>query len=274
MSVEPAGSVERVKAPVRIDFQDFTADWHVFAGNETAGLHYLAARTRKPDLEFWAIRADLSKNLNIVVSSSVYSARVSSFVRDYGLFAGINTVPFDPVSSREGEKRRSAGIVVSNGAVIAPPTSGYDALVFFTDGRPAIIPQAEIDGLSEVKNAVGGFRIVLRGGEVTQRAETRHPRSAAGLSADGRFLYLLVIDGRRRGSAGATEAEIGLILKKLGASEGLNFDGGGSSALALRFPDDRVRTVNTPIHGGRRGKERAVAACLGIGIMENPQNYR
>jgi len=132
----------------------------------------------------------------------------------------------------------------------------------------------ESGGLDSVENAVGGFRIILRegglperllsGNNASQSEAPRHPRSAAGLSADGSILYLLVIDGRRPGSAGATEAETGFVLKNLGAAWGLNFDGGGSTALALRFPDGRVRTANTPVHGGIPGRERAVAACLGI----------
>ena len=161
--------------------------------------------------------------------------------------------------------------MISDGVLVSPPVSGYDALVFYRDRSvpAAILPQSEITGLDAVENAVGGFQIILQNGELPERlssqsAPPRHPRTAAGLSADGRTLYLLVIDGRRFGSIGATESETGLLLKKLGAGRGLNFDGGGSTALALRFPGGKVRTVNTPIHGGIPGRERAVAACLGL----------
>jgi hypothetical protein len=92
----------------------------------------------------------------------------------------------------------------------------------------------------------------------------RHPRSAAGLSEDGKTLYLLVIDGRRLSSVGATEEELAMILKQLGAWNGLNLDGGGSSVLALRFPDGKVRAVNTPIHNRIPGMQRGVATCLGL----------
>jgi exopolysaccharide biosynthesis protein len=116
---------------------------------------------------------------------------------------------------------------------------------------------------------VGGLHVILRESALTQRALTaqpRFPRSAAGLSANGKTLYLLVIDGRRPGSVGTTEAETALLLKQLGAWDGLNFDGGGSTALALRYRDGKVRTVNTPIHHQIPGNERGVAACLGIAL--------
>jgi len=92
----------------------------------------------------------------------------------------------------------------------------------------------------------------------------RHPRSAAGISSDNKYLYLIVIDGRQIKSIGGTEAETALLLRALGASEAINFDGGGSSALVLRYPNGKVRVVNTPIHGQIPGRERAVAGCLGI----------
>jgi hypothetical protein len=212
------------------------------------------------------------------------AVKVSSFVRNYGLIAGINAVPFSPVSAKEGEDRTIAGIVMAGGLVLSPPRPEYDALVFYRDNRAAIVKQGEMGELADIDAALGGFRCILENGALPERLQRanepgpgastsvpapsgpRHPRSAAGLSADGRVLYLLVIDGRRPRSVGATEAETGLILKALGAMQGLNFDGGGSSALALRFSDDQVRTVNIPIHSYLPGRERAVASCLGIAL--------
>jgi hypothetical protein len=191
------------------------------------------------------------------------STYVRSFVENRQCLGGINANPFDPVSAREGESRTIVGIAVSGGVPLALPHPGYDALVFYKDGGAAIVNQGEIEDLSSIENAVGGFHRVLRQGRLLEQlAEARHPRSAAGLSGD--ILYLLCVDGRRPGSAGATEAELGLLLQRLGAFDALNFDGGGSSALALRYSDGRVRNANIPIHGGIPGRERAVAICLGL----------
>jgi len=294
-SVSPL-SMEREKPPDRVSIEDFSPDWQFFEQEENLNLYYSSARTLNPKLELWALKIDLTyPSLRIIVNSvengKVQSTRVSSFVRNNNCIAGINTVPFDRISAKEGEERNCAGIVISGGFLVSPPVPDYDALVFYkphsAENNPAlsaayrpaaILPQSEISGFDAIKNALGGFHIVLWDGELPERLLTeslprqdlprqnlpRHPRTAAGLSSDGKILYLLVIDGRRRGSAGATETETGLLLKKLGAAQGLNFDGGGSTALALRFPDGKVRTVNTPIHSGIPGRERAVAACLAI----------
>jgi hypothetical protein len=252
------------------------------AGGEVS---LFAGRIKDPGLEFWALKIEwdhgaegrgprvlLGAGAGFPRPGYVLSTRVSSFVRDNGLLAGINTVPFDPSSAREGEERRVVGIAVAGGRVIAPPVPRYDALVFYRDGGAAIVNQGELEAAltsGEILHAAGGFHCLLRNGELTERAREkaagpRYARSAAGLSNEGRTLYLIVINGGFPGSRGATEAETALILKQLGARDVLNLDGGGSSALALRSPGGEVRVLNTPSHGGFPGWERAVALCLGI----------
>jgi len=268
----PAESVEQV-SPV----------WTL----QAPGLDYFAGKVLRPRIEFYALRVDLTApNLRIVAYPGgrsrvgFLSVRVSSFVRDNGLLAGINALPFDTVSGTEGEPRINIGLVISDGVTLSPPHKNFDALVFYKDGHAAIAAQSEIsDHDSEsIENAVGGFYRILEHGELVPRVlnsgdsagakHPRHPRSAAGISPDNKFLYLLVIDGRQFKSVGGTEAETALLLRALGATEGINFDGGGSSALVLRYPDGTVRVVNTPIHDQIPGRERAVAGCLGIGNRE------
>ncbi|MDR0877635.1 MAG: phosphodiester glycosidase family protein, partial [Treponema sp.] len=230
------------------------------------GLSYFAGHIKKPPLEFHALRIDLSQErLRIFTGAGegapgeIRSTRVSGFVRRNGLLAGINASPFDPVSANEGEIRAIVGITVSDGVLISPPDPRYDALVFYAADndssedqqkivRAEIINQSEIKNFQNISGAVGGFHQILREGSLTGRTTlttSRHPRSAAGISADGKYLYLLVIDGRRSGSIGSTEAETAIILRELGSSDGLNLDGGGSTALALQYPDGKVRTINT-----------------------------
>ncbi|MDR2633001.1 MAG: phosphodiester glycosidase family protein [Treponema sp.] len=254
--------------------------WQPFAESFCPGIDYFEGSIREPKLRFWALRVDVTEpSLRIVVSDGdakrkgiIPSTKITSFVRRYDCLAGINTSPFSPVSGKEGEDRTIVGITVSQGTVVALPHPHFDALVFYDDGKAAIVNQAALteDQLRRIKNAVGGFYAVLGEGVVLEaarnRGDARHPRSAVGVSAGGSVLYLLVIDGRQLSSIGATEAEVGIILQQLGARDGLNLDGGGSTALALQFPDGKVRTVNTPIHKFIPGNERAVATCLGIAL--------
>jgi exopolysaccharide biosynthesis protein len=221
-------------------------------------------------LDFWALRVDLScPDLRVVARFGGLNNRVTSFVRNNGLAAGINASPFDIIAG-EGVPVRNIGIVISEGRLISPANSYFDAIVFYNDGTAAIVSQADIDSVQNIKNAIGGLHQVLKDNRLVTRAADsgeRHPRSAAGISQDGRYLYLLAIDGRRVGSVGATESETALLLYALGSRDGINFDGGGSSTLALLFPDGMVRPVNTPVNNGIPGRERAVAGCLGIAVI-------
>ncbi|MDR0321977.1 MAG: phosphodiester glycosidase family protein [Treponema sp.] len=261
------------KALVFSSLSEVEPSWLSFAD----GVDYFHGKIAAPQFEFYALRIDLvSANNQIVVKDGMagaersLSTKVSGFVRDNNLIAGINAVPFDVVSSTEGQPIKNIGIVISDGELLAPANRHYDALVFYNAAeaqRAAIVSQSSISSTGNIENAVGGFYHILVEGNPSQRTlndETRHPRSAAGLSPDSKHLFLLVIDGRRAGSVGATVQETALVLRSLGSSEGINFDGGGSSALAMSFPDGRVRVVNTPIHNGIPGQERAVAGCIGV----------
>ena len=248
--------------------------WQVF----TPGVDYCAVRIKSPKLRAWALRVDLGRqDIGVMVSGKepvggivrdgvVPSRKVTGFVRRHGCVAGINTNPFSPISAKEGEARTLVGITIDKGVVISPPRPPYDALVFHADGAASIVNQGALVDARDIAYAVGGFYAVLRQGAIPEKSlsQARHPRSGAGVSADGKTLYLLVIDGRQIGSVGATEAETGALLSQLGAFDGLNFDGGGSTSLALLYPDGKVRTANTPIHGGIPTQERAVGTCLGI----------
>ena len=76
----------------------------------------------------------------------------------------------------------------------------------------------------------------------------RHPRTAVGLSKDGKTFYMVVVDGRSTASVGMTCAELGTLMKGLGAYTALNLDGGGSSAMYVAG----VGIVNTPSDGSER----------------------
>lgn len=79
----------------------------------------------------------------------------------------------------------------------------------------------------------------------------RHPRTGAGITADGK-LILIVCDGRGMdGSKGYTLAEFAAKFISLGCTDAVNFDGGGSSCIVgtggeiLNHPSDGVERFVT-----------------------------
>jgi len=59
-----------------------------------------------------------------------------------------------------------------------------------------------------------------------------HPRTAAGVGAEGELL-LMVVDGRQPDSRGVSLEELATLMLEVGAVEAINLDGGGSSTLVV-----------------------------------------
>lgn len=194
--------------------------------------------------------------------------KTSSFLKTQRCQVAINGSAFSPVVNEEGKEQTVVGLHVSKGAVVSNGNGKYDALLFSKANRAWVSsPPFE---LKDVETAVGGFQIVLKGGEVPKdlpnyNSGPIHPRTAAGVSADGRHFYLLAIDGRQPAwSEGATIPEVGQWLKCLGAAEGINLDGGGTTTLVVEGTDGRPNVLNKPIHGNVPGRERVAGSHLGV----------
>ncbi|MFR9729240.1 phosphodiester glycosidase family protein [Saccharopolyspora sp. MS10] len=157
--------------------------------------------------------------------------------------------------------------------------SGADALRSLRPGdRASVHYRPLVDGPTP-RVAVGGNRVLLRGGEVQDVDDTAlHPRTAAGFSADGTRMWLVTIDGRQDASRGATERELAERLRALGASDAINLDGGGSSTLLAREPGAEAAEVhNSPSDGELRpvpngiGFTTAAGSGLLRGIRVEPE---
>ena len=92
-----------------------------------------------------------------------------------------------------------------------------------------------------------------------------HPRTAVGLSKDGKTMYLVVADGRRDGVPGLTLPELAAFLDELGACVAMNLDGGGSSAMWVDVDGERPRELNgTIVNRVSDGVERKVGNHLAV----------
>ncbi|MGQ9592824.1 MAG: phosphodiester glycosidase family protein, partial [Planctomycetota bacterium] len=189
--------------------------------------------------------------------------RTTSFLRKHGCQVAVNASPFQPIVSEEGEPQDVLGLSISRGERYSEPKPSSGALLIFREKRARIAAPPVEPG--DAHNAVGGFGIIVRDGENVGSDDALHPRTAAGVSRDGRYLILLAIDGRQPGySLGATTRETADWLLRLGAFQGLNLDGGGSTAIAAEGRDGAPVLLNRPVHGGVPGRERVSANHLGV----------
>ncbi len=162
----------------------------------------------------------------------------------------------------------------SGGKLITQPMKENLRAVFIVhdDGKISFQERAQ-ELPANTRYAVSGSAIVLRGGEAVARPKetARHPRSAVGLSADGRTLLIVAVDGRQEHSRGVTLEELGQLMQTLGASHALNLDGGGSTALVVKDPGTGVFAIanqpsDTSISVPNIRIERPVADVIGISV--------
>jgi len=80
--------------------------------------------------------------------------------------------------------------------------------------------------------------------DTTSFTRLRHPRTCLGIKPNGRVI-LLTVDGRNEHSAGMSLPELTRLMKWLGCTTAINFDGGGSTTLWIEgMPDNGV--INYP----------------------------
>lgn len=175
------------------------------------------------------------------------------------------------------------GLSLSIRGMVSPPRvvaeRGDPALLVYGDGH-AQVTYARARDLAGVVCAVAGIgatddhkqpgTLLAEAGRNTGATarvapNIRHPRTAAGVSADGRTLILLAVDGRQPAhSVGVTLPELADLMIELGATAAVNLDGGGSTSFYLRRADGSVVT-NQP----SAGQWRPVANHLGLWISES-----
>ena len=129
--------------------------------------------------------------------------------------------------------------------------------------------QFKADG--KIREAVcGRSTLLLKNGEQldqsgnTMPVAKMEPRTAIGVSQDGKEVYLMVVDGRNfYYSNGADLLDLMNLMSACGASDALNLDGGGSSTFIARDgAEGELKLLNWPTDQG--GVMRKVATGLAI----------
>ena len=187
------------------------------------------------------------------------SQSTSQFLQSTGAEVAINANFFSDVAATPSPEDL-IGLAVSNGTVVAPQTFGSDdaaaSLLITKTNTAAVSPAGSTPvDLSNVFNAVSGNQIVTNGVDTSSITPTGaphdpfglDPRTGIGLSKDGQYLYLIAIDGRQPGySVGTTTSDEAALMIDLGVYEGLNLDGGGSTALVEAGPGGSPDLIDSP----------------------------
>jgi hypothetical protein len=149
-------------------------------------------------------------------------------------------------------------LIPTNGVVLSLPVGHEVPSSQTAPGSLWTLSTETRPNLKNTPTALGGGPALLKDGQSTQfqSSDARHPRSAIGWNAE--FFFLVQVDGRQRGlSVGMSLAELAAHFTRLGCTEALNLDGGGSSTLWARG-----QIMNTPCEGSERPMGNALIITL------------
>ena len=191
------------------------------------------------------------EKFNFVVNGDFFKAK------------GVNDGEGTNAAFRAAQWALVEGPAMTAGATWATASNARPCFVVHQDRSVTIdtLAQPAPDALE----VIAGNTILVRAGKVVpHKSKVRHPRTAVGLDATGNKLIFLVNDGRKPGVAvGMSYDELGAEMVRLGCTEALNLDGGGSSVMAVRpLNTEKFQILNAPTDG----RERAVANVLGISV--------
>lgn len=218
-------------------------------------------------LQIRAMRVDLrASGIDFLVTPSngpapkdVGARSTSEFLAEFKCQVAINGSVFDAYAENRGDPMDVLGLSLSRGQRYSPPNR-WDALLIGADHR-AWIARAPVN-TSKAFNGLSGYYALLVDGKNRGGMADLHPRTAVGISRDGRYLFLMTADGRQFGySEGLTTAETAEWMRRLGAYNALNLDGGGSTTLVMQGAGGKPEVLNRP-SGPPAGIERRVANHL------------
>ena len=216
--------------------------------------------------------------------SETVVSTATNFLKNYKLQVAINannfhtpcTADSPSYTLAEGTPVRVTGALVSTGQVVSAQEGPVDDSTFlFTSNNvvtfaPTNWPPVSLAG---AYTAVSGlYAVLVNGRNVASNylgnpdfVHALNPRTAFGISQDRRYLYLLTIDGRQSGySDGAYDWETAEWLKIVGAWDGANMDGGGSTCLVALDTTGKAVELNHDNASAAYRVERTVGCHFGL----------
>jgi len=231
--------------------------------------HVLTIDTKEKGIEFLITPPDSEGETPLKARTT------SQFLEEFQLQIAINGGGFSPWWSRSpadyyphvGDPIAPFGLTASNGDIYwtTADTEGIPPALFISRRNVLSFNNKP----NRVHSAISGDRMIVLKGEIAPDIDGGEvqPRTAVGINRNGRYLYLIVVDGRQPFySEGATFTELAQLLIDQGAYAGMSLDGGGSSTMVVEGEDGRPRILNSPIDHYIPGTERPVGTHLGIYI--------
>lgn len=244
-----------------------------------SGILYGSLKKDSPRLmRLWVMRIDLQKGYRFATSKKAaeYGKKIPTHPhlvihtkrqktvdfmteaqkKNVNMIAACNASGWAPWDKTPSIYATNLGLLISDGVLVSPKRPGNrPSFLFYKNGKIELRVVKDGEDLSGITHAFTCFHSVLTDGKIKKVGGTYlAPRTGIGLSADKKYMYIMVIDGRQKEfSMGCTVSEVGSILKYLGAENGVNMDGGGSSSFVIwDKKEKKAKMLNHQPNGGIR----------------------
>jgi len=231
--------------------------------------HVIVIDRREGSIKFFVTPADQRGD------TPLNARTTSEFLDEFGLQVAINGDGFTPWWSHTpvdfyphtGDPVGPLGLTASDGDIYTEGTKddsvGIEPTLYFSRNHYPSFNRRP----NNVFTAISGDRMIVEKGEPSAGLDNGEgePRTAIGINRNGRYLYLIVVDGRQPFySEGATFLELAKLLVDQGAFFAMALDGGGSSTMVIEGKDGKPVILNSPIDNYIPGRERPVANHFGV----------
>ena len=269
----------------------FTNNGVAYTNSRQQSVNCLRVDLSDPDVQLFPTPP--ATNL-LIGSVETKTISISNFVKNYGVKVATVANFYNSIQgndpSLEDLNCQVFGLSICTGKVVSIPDTGpdsnnrYASLLFTTNKEVSFIisntpPGTNTDG---IYTAVTGYYPVLTNNVILSSVllnsiypdptvHNSQPRTVFGLSADRRYFYMMIIDGRQPGySDGADDTEMGIWLLQFGASDGVSMDGGGSTAMYYADCVGNPRPLGHSSYIPLRGRERITGSQLGVYALPLP----
>jgi len=229
----------RIAKQVRL-FRHHFDQKNLFAANENISFLEVKNSGRKAVFAFGAEEKELITTSNFGIRDTAIAALNGNFfdVKNGGSVDFVkvngNTVNTNRLDKDGGRARhQQAAVVIENGKIAIKKWDGTP------DWETRLLEQnIMLNGPLLTYNTVDELL------DTTSFTRLRHPRTCLGVKPNGKIV-LLTVDGRNENSAGMSLHELAKLMKWLGCTSAINFDGGGSTTLWVsNMPDGGI--INYP----------------------------
>ena len=213
--------------------------------------HVMRVDTRSPECEIFVLlandpdgegpaEAELTMPMQLMEEQKALAAVNASAFRHLG---GVS----------EEEKKRGwfqgkqvdiVGLAASDGVVRSLAKKGQSCFWIDASGQAHV---GYPDDPKNIQHGLGDWiqKLIIDGVVSVKDAAGIHPRTLAGVDSTGRYVFLVVADGRQLSySVGISLIEAAQFMKELGCTGAVNLDGGGSSIMISA--DEEAKVLNRP----------------------------